>query len=220
MKCICLAHGKAEKMLRRNAQTWQPAFDEIIYITPTDDHIPGTIALGASCVRGQGEGFMARMRFGLNYLSGEKVGAIMDYDIVMPPIRMPDHVVEDGEILCSALFFDDYHGTYQTNVYGHSPTIATGATWKRILAEDSADTYENGYSDRWMAICAERAGVGFKGMAQGFSKDGPWNNQIREMARQSGAIVFHGVKTDADFIAATFSPAYRAACQHATPLAK
>lgn len=216
MKCICLAHGKAEKILRRNAATWQPAFDEIIYITPTDDHMPGSIALGLSCVRGKGEGFMTRMRYALNLLSEEKVGAVMDYDIVMPPIRMPDEAVGDREILCSQVLYDDYWGKYQSTIYGHSPTIATGETWKRILAQDGFGGDDSEYSDRWMALCAKRASVTFRAVPAGFSKDGAWSNQTREMARQSGAVVFHGVKTDADFIAVTHTPAYRAACARAS----
>jgi len=216
MISYCLTHHAAHKNMMRNRKTWHPAFDDVVFITPTDDHTPGTIGLGTSCFRGVGEGFMLRVRYAIGMLAKEKVGALMDYDIVLPPTRIPDDVVKDGEMLCSEVFHDDYYGKYAADVYGHSPTIATGKTWQSILDNDFDDgSMDSKVSDRWLALCAKRAGVEFKRMAGGFSKDGAWNDYHRELARQSGAVIFHGVKTDADFIAATCTPAYRAACKAA-----
>lgn len=215
MNCFCISHHGAHKALTRNQKTWFPAFDEVIHITPVDDWTPGTIGLGTNAWRGLGEGFMLRWKYALKMLSREKVGCIMDYDIVFPPIRIPDDIVEDGEILYCAVFNDDGWGRFSVDTYGHCPGIATGETWRRILEQDGFTGHDNAASDRWTARCAAQAGIKFRRMENGYSRDGHWGNAEREMARQSGALVFHGVKSDADYITVTQTPAYRRACEAA-----
>lgn len=198
MKGICIAHGKRLETLKRNAQTWFPALDSLEVISPEDDPIEGAELLGESCWAGAGN--LARIRAAVKKAAQESIACVLDYDVVFPPIRIPDKIVKDGVVLCSETYMDDEGGKFTYNIYGHCPWIATGKTWKRILAKDDGQIWEHGFTDRWLAVCCVRAGIELLPMRHGFSQYGEWNNKDRERAVESNALIYHGVKSELDFI--------------------
>lgn len=194
MNAIILAHGKAWGTCDRHSVSWRSAFNWFDYVSPIDDVIDPSKAVGESCRNGQGA--IDRIRFAVELASDEEMCCVMEYDTVFAlKTPLPDTGWPEG-LLCSCIF-DNYQEEFGAAIYGHSPWITSGDNWRKIL--EHGDDPQGGWPDRWLAIAAQKAGIPLLGMTAGYSYDGEWTPEIIAEATKVRRAVYHGVKTPIAF---------------------
>jgi hypothetical protein len=145
---------------------------------------------------------MERMIFAVVMASRFPAAAVLEYDALVFSKLAAMHVPENS-VTCSNVF-GNQGDRFEAKTYGHCPWIARGETWWKIATAGANAQY--GFTDRWLALAAERSGVVLQRFVTSFSSDKPWTDRDRAHAAwcvQSGAPVIHGVKTEADFLALT-----------------
>lgn len=196
MKAIVITHNGAKEATERHAVNWKRAFDGLFFISPSDDWLPGSLAFGLSCRNGRGA--IERMIFAATLASRFPVACVMEYDTYFPASKIQDDFLPQDSLACSAIF-ENYQPEFSAPIYGHSPWIARGEDWWKIVTH--AGDSQGGWPDRWLADAAERAGVRLLGLENGFSCDGIWNaDTIAEAARPNRPVI-HGLKTEQAFSA-------------------
>lgn len=194
---IILAHGKAIDAFNRHLVGWKKAFSALIIVCPWDDPIPGACTIGDSSRNGRGN--LERMLFAVALASRFPRAAILEYDTVFCDCRFDVDFPKSDTLVCSVQFInDDDHFTAPS--YGHSPWIATGKTWWKIMQHGGSP--EGCFPDRWLYAAAQSAGIETLGIENAFSDDREWTASTRIKAagqRAKGGNIFHGIKTDRDF---------------------
>lgn len=201
MNAIVLSHGAAIEAHNRHLHLWRAYFNAVIMICPWDDPVPGGLCIGDS--ERAGRGTMERLLFAVTMASRFPCCAVMEYDTLLIG---PLPTVEGGVLVGSALFHNQ-GDAFRAPLYSHSPWVATGETWWKLLTTGSDD--HRGYPDRWLASAAHRAGVEMCSFDHGFSSDDKWDNDTIQralFAKAEGCTVFHGVKTREAFDAIISSP--------------
>lgn len=194
MTGIILAHNKAAAAVARHRPTWEAVFEQTIIISPWDDHVPGSIPMGSS--EKIGRGCIERMMFAATLASRFERAAIVEYDTVFFGNGFTQKFPVDGVLACSRAWLND-DPLFTAQAYGHSPWIATGETWWKIICA-GAD-FQHGVPDRWLALAAERAGVGLREIQYAYSEDRKWSDKTLMEAvihRMLGGIVVHGIKNE------------------------
>lgn len=222
MNAIILAHGGAAETVASHTPNWEAAFDGLIFISPSDDPLPGSLPIGLSCRNGVGS--IERLIFAMAMASRFPVCAIIEYDVLMFPVtgmfaqsaknvtrgdegtsfemefrRGPDWQLTLGKrmknlLFCSEVFPNqDPPHIFAGQTYGHAPWIATGQTWWKLLTTGS--DLQHGFPDRWLANAAQRANVSLRGMEGAYSRDRDFDVGAARIARLRGAPCIHGVKT-------------------------
>lgn len=221
MNAIILAHGGAQATVNRHLPNWSAAFDGLIFISPSDDPLPGSLPIGLSCRNGTGA--IERILLAVALASHFDSCAIMEYDCLVFPRKIDVSLGEVGGsfiegnavywpfgnwaacdllgtewMLCSEVFRnEDLAAIFAAPTYGHCPWIATGETWWKLL--NAGAEYQLGFPDRWLALAALRANVALRGMDGAYSRDRGFDAQAARIARLRGAPAIHGVKTEAEF---------------------
>lgn len=194
---IILAHGKALDTFNRHYEGWKKAFSAIIIVCPWDDPIPGGCTIGDSAHNGRGN--LERMLFVVALASRFPRAAIVEYDTVFCDCRFDIDFPHPDTLVCSVQFKSD-DPQFMAPSYGHSPWIATGETWWKLMQNGGAP--EGCFPDRWLYAAAHSAGIITLGIANAFSDDREWTPLTRIKAagwRAKGGNVFHGIKTQRDF---------------------
>lgn len=200
MNAIVIAHGGAQATVDRHLPHWMTTFSDVTFICPKDDKlsfnssIHSTTGIGESCRNGAGA--IERMRYAARLAKSELMSCVMEYDTVFKFGRMPDFGWTPLKLVCSSIF-DNYDPAFAATIYGHSPWIASGTSWRSIVSYGDDD--QGGWPDRWLALAAKKAGIRLLGMDAGYSYDAEWTNEIIEEATQRPRVVFHGVKTEIAF---------------------
>lgn len=199
MTGIILAHGQAADTVKRHTENWRAAFTQLIFISPSDDYLPGSIPMGTSARAGIGS--LERLLFAAVMASRFDAAAVLEYDTLIFGC-ITANLIPENTLLCSEVFVND-DPLFTAPSYGHSPWIARGETWWRLVTA-GADT-QRGVPDRWLALAAHNAGVDVCGMG-GYSCDKEWSSRHQlaaQAARRNGAIAIHGAKTFNDFVTIT-----------------
>jgi len=209
VNAIILAHGGAAEAVARHTPNWQAAFDSLMFVCPSDDPLPGAFPMGLSCRNGIGA--IERIAFAVALASRFEACAILEYDVLVfsqtvlfgkqnIPVEWrfgnwaACDLMGDLWMHCSEVFpNEDPEHIFAAPTYGHAPWIATGETWWKILTAGS--DFQNGYTDRWLANAAKRAGVALCGMEGSYSRDCGFDASTARTARLAGAPCIHGVKT-------------------------
>lgn len=143
-----------------------------------------------------GIGHIERLCFAIAIASRFESAAIMEYDtLVFPGFGNPPR----NGLACSEVFSND-NPRFTANKFGHSPWVASGESWWRILCAGAG--MELGVPDRWLGMAAQNAGVPLYRIEGAFSKDGDWSTFDAMEALQAklrGAPAIHGIKTIRDF---------------------
>ena len=192
MTGIVITHGAASEATNRHLPNWMATFDQVILVSPFNDPFPGSCLIGDSCRHGRGT--MERMLFACVMASRFPVAAVLEYDTLIFK-DTKEMLVPDMELHCSELFHSDDE-RFSAKTYPHSPWMATGETWWKIVTAPAG--FQNGNPDRWLADACGLAGVAMFGTTEGFSSDREWTKgTIRKaaLARGRGAVAIHGVKT-------------------------
>jgi len=199
MTGIVLAHGKAAPTVERHMANWRALFPEIIIVSPKDDPFSESDSMIGTSER-HGRSALDRFRFAMECGAARSgVTAILEYDTLF---FRRFSTAQMNMVACSALRQDRNPIPGLFMPYGHSPWVATGETWRRVLA--GAGDEQMGFPDRWLALACHNAGVALMGFINGFSDDAPWTPAARAQAAlavQSGAPAVHGCKTAEDFAA-------------------
>lgn len=202
MTGIILAHGSIAEACARHFPSWSETFSQLITIAPWDDPIRGASAIGDSAKSGRGS--LERMMFAVALASRFDRAAILEYDTVFCGPRFQEGFPTEGELISSCIFENQDPRTFSAPIYGHSPWIATGETWWKIL-QHGGDP-QGFFPDRWLYASAHDAGIKPLGIEGSFSEDREWTFETRIKAvgcRAKGGKIFHGVKTARDFEAIT-----------------
>lgn len=193
MRAFILTHGGAHAAMLRHVPGWSRAFEGFRYISPEDDPY-GSLLIGKSCRNGAGS--ILRMEAAALMASRFPMACIMEYDTVFVAGALPDEGWEPNTVICSSIF-ENHDPQFQAAIYGHSPWIASGETWEKILR--ASDDDQGGWPDRWLALACQKAGIRLLGMKAGYSYDGEWTPEIIEEALSEKRAVYHGVKTEEAF---------------------
>lgn len=197
MTGIVIAHGGVKDSVERCMNNWKEAFEQVILIAPYDDPLPGqAMHIGQSCRNGIGA--IERMLVACILASRFKVAAVMEYDTLIFE-TIPDFHVSPDALLCGQVFVSD-EDKFQAKHYPHSPWIARGDAWWKIL--NAGAGHEEGNPDRWLALACQNAGVPMFTLTGSFSCDREWTPEViaeAVQARKKGAISVHGFKTKEAF---------------------
>jgi len=178
---------------------WRALFPEIIIVSPKDDPFSKSDSMIGTSER-HGRSALDRFRFAAGCGAARAgVTTILEYDTLF---FRQFSTAQTNMVVCSVLRHDRNPTPGLFMPYGHSPWIATGETWRRVLA--GAGDEQMGFPDRWLALACHHAGVILNGAINGFSDDAPWTPALRAnaaLAVRSGAPVVHGCKTAEDFAA-------------------
>lgn len=186
---ICISHGGAQETIARHWSNWDKAFHSIIVVSPFDDPVPGSITIGPSCKSGIGQ--IERMKLAVAIATGAPIAAIFEADTIF--FRTPAFPEMDNLIMCSQTFVNT-DPQFRASIYGHSPWIATGATWMKVLT--NGEDRQGGWPDRWLAAACIVPTVRMH--HTGFSCDQEWTPEVLQTAleaKHGGALCVHGFKS-------------------------
>jgi hypothetical protein len=207
--CIVLAHGAASDCVARHLPFWRQAAAEVIIFSPWDDPVvagPEVTSHLHGCSSRYGSQNNVRVREALRFAAhrASPLTMLVEYDaLTWGPIPEAARPPVGG--LSGARFTEprEWAGTrFEGSQYFHFPILLDRAALAPLVAQMDALPVgaEGGYSDRYIGLAAERAGLPYVDLfAHGlaFTRDTIAGRAAERCAAAvaAGVVFSHGIKT-------------------------